>query len=443
MRVAALAVALLCACAATQPDFSSLVKHAAPAVVRIGSLGSSPAQEERDAQGRREGEDLGRLLGPEGGSILGSGFLISDDGYIVTNAHLIGDADADGVAVHLADGRDFSARLVGADAPSDIALLKIEARELPHVRLGDVRKVAPGQWVAAIGAPLGLESSVSAGIVSAVDRTLPEESYLPFIQTDVAINPGSSGGPLFNLRGEVIGVNTVMYSASGGSIGLSFAVPIDVAMEVARELKAHGKLTRGRIGVRLQDLTPELARALGAPGTAGALLVDVLHDGPAERAGLRSGDVILRFGGKRIASPVDLMRLTAESAPSSPVELVYLRQGAPARALVFVEEAPGAAASREREPLAADRLGLLVVPLGNARRERLGLDGGVLVHRADGAAERAGIAEGDIILAVNGVPVATPYAFHERVRAAGKGASVALLVQRDGARSFVALRLPD
>ena len=446
-RFLTLVAVLLAGCALTQRDFSTLVEHAAPTVVRIGAFGTSLAQEETDEESGDEADVLARILGPEagagGGPLLGSGFLISEDGYIVTNAHLVEEAQPDGVIVRLADRRDFRAKLVGADSVSDIALLKIEARGLPHVRLGDAKSLHPGQWVAAIGSPLGLERSVTAGIVSAVGRMLPEESYLPFIQTDVAINPGNSGGPLFNLRGEVVGVNSVIYSVSGGFMGLSFAVPIDVAMEVVQELKAHGKVTRGRIGVRLQELTGELATAFRAPGTQGALVVDVLPDGPAEQAGLRSGDIIVAFAAKTVESHIDLMRLVASTPPGAAVVTRYLRDGRLATAVVKVDEARAAALPREAEPLVAGPLGLLVVPLGRARRERLGLAAGVLVRHAEGAAQRAGIQPGDIILTVNAVAVATPYAFNARVREAGHGASLALLVQRDGARSYVALKIPD
>ena len=446
-RLLFLAVALLFGCVSAPGDFSALVNRESAAVVKVGAFGASlvrDARPEEDPEDEELNDTLGRFFGGNGaspGPTLGSGFLISDDGYIVTNAHLVADAQSDAVIVRLADRREFKARVVGADELSDIALLKIDARGLPRVRLGDPRSLQPGQWVAAIGSPLGLERSVTAGIVSAVGRTLPEESYLPFIQTDVAINPGNSGGPLFNLKGEVVGVNSVIYSVSGGFMGLAFAVPIDVAMDVAAELKSHGKVVRGRIGVRLQDLTPELGTALHVPGNAGALIVDVLRGGPAERAGLRSADVVVAFAGQPVASHVELMRLVAGTAPGQTVDLRYVRGDQTAATRIAVEETT--VLRSLPSPTGTDLLGLLVEPLSLERRRRLGLESGVLVFQSQGAAQRAGIEPGDVIISVNGTPVATPYALHERLRAAGKGAAVALLLQRDGARSFVALRLPD
>ena len=445
-----LAALVAAGCATPTPDFSALVRHEGAAVVKVGvfssdlgggSLGPPPDADEPDLA-----EIFERQLG--GGIVaaptLGSGFLISADGYLVTNAHLIEGADAGAILVRLADRREWVARVVGADRVSDIALLKIDTGAgLPHVRLGDPHALRPGQWVAAIGSPLGLEQSVTAGIVSAVERTLPQESYLPFIQTDVAINPGNSGGPLFNMRGEVVGVNTVIYSATGGYMGLSFAVPIDVAMEVVRTLKASGKVTRGRIGVRLQELSPELARALRVPGDAGAAVVDVMPLSPAERAGLHAGDVVLAFGGQPVKSHLDLMRLVAATRPGEEVETVFARDGRVRALRLSVEEVRDAAAPRAPLPVVADPLGLLVVPLDRGRRLRLGLDGGVMVFHAEGPAQRAGLEPGDIILSVNTAPVTTPNGFHERMREAGRGESVALLIQRGGVRSFAVLRVPD
>ena len=436
---------LLAGCASTTPDFSALVRHEGAAVVKVGVFGLDldrpPEGEEPDLA-----EIFERQLG--GGIVaaptLGSGFLISADGYIVTNAHLLDGAEAGAVLVRLADRRELPATVVGADKLSDIALLKIDAgRGLPQARLGNPHALKPGQWVAAIGSPLGLEQSVSAGIVSAVERSLPEEGYLPFIQTDVPINPGNSGGPLFNMRGEVIGVNTVIYSSTGGYMGLSFAIPIDIAMEVAQTLKAKGKVTRGRIGVRLQALSPELARALRAPGDAGAVVVEVLPNAPAERAGLRAGDVLLAFGGETVTSELALMRLIAAARPGVDVETLYARGGRISAARITVDEAHTPAAPRAPLPLVADPLGLLLVPLDRSRRARLGLDGGVLVFHAEGPAQRAGLEPGDIILSVNMLPVSTPHAFHERMRGAGPGESVAVLIQRGSVRSFTVLRAPD
>ena len=444
-RIGAAACLLAAGCASLQHDFTSLVRHEAGAVVRIGSFNAATAQEERNEDEPSLEDILGRVLGGEplpASPVLGSGFLVSEDGYIVTNAHLVEDAGAGAVVVRLADRREFKAKVIGADPVSDIALLKIEARGLKPARLGSAAKLQPGQWVAAIGSPLGLERSVSAGIVSAVGRTLPEESYLPFIQTDVAINPGNSGGPLFNVRGEVVGVNSVIYSVTGGFMGVSFAVPIDIAMRVADELKTRGRVTRGRVGVRLQELTAELAEALRVPGGEGAIVVEVMPGGPADSAGLRSADVVIAFAGKHVASAGDLMDLIAQAPPGRIATAQIVRDGGTLALPVFVGEARAAPPPREPARLLADPLGLIVGALDAPRRERLGLPGGVLVRHAEGAAQRAGLAAGDIVISVNGAAVATPHEFNQRLGAAAPGSALALLVYRDGARSFFALRMP-
>jgi serine protease Do len=444
--VYALALAVVAGCASLRHDFTSLVRHEAGAVVRIGSFNAATTQEERTEEELPLDDFLARLLGGEAlptSPVLGSGFVISEDGYIITNAHLVEDAPAGSLVVRFADRREFKATIVGVDPVSDIALVKIEARGLKPVRLGSAARLQPGEWVAAIGSPLGLERSVSAGIVSAVGRTLPEESYLPFIQTDVAINPGNSGGPLFNVRGEVVGVNSVIYSATGGFMGVSFAVPIDIAMKVAHELRTHGKVIRGRIGVRLQELTPELAEALRVPGGEGVIVVDTLRGGPAHAAGLRSGDVVVGFAGKRVAGADQLMDLIAHARPGESVDARIVRDGRAFVLPVAVGEARIAELTREPERMPDDPIGLIVGPLDATRRERLGLPGGVLVRHAEGAAQRAGLSAGDIVLSVNGSVVATPHQFNEQLAAAGAGQVLALLVHRDGARSFVALRLPE
>jgi serine protease Do len=321
---------------------------------------------------------------------------------------------------------------VGFDLLSDIALVKVEAGALQPMRLGDPAKLRTGEWVAAIGSPFGLERSVTAGIVSALGRTLPEESFVAFIQTDVAVNPGNSGGPLLNLRGEVVGVTSAFYSETGGYVGLSFAIPIDVAMDVAGKLRAHGKVTRGRIGVRLQEVSAELARALKLPRASGALVVEVFKGSAAERAALQPGDVVLRFAGKPVESDADLVRLTAAATPGSTVEVELMRFGAPLGARLRVEEARALAAPA-REP-DAER-GLAGMQLAPGR-------GGVVVERPGEAGRRAGLARGDVILSVNGRSVPSAEVFRALLQAAGQGAMVALLVQRDGERQFLPLRVP-
>jgi serine protease Do len=431
--------------AAQAPDFTALVKEGAAAVVNLsGSRGGVHpdlplADEEADDPGMLR-EFLRRHYGPAPETrSLGSGFVIDASGYIITNAHLV--ADAPEISVRLADRREFEAQVVGFDPVSDIALIKIEASGLPQVRIGDPAKLRPGEWVAAIGSPFGLERSVTAGIVSALGRTLPEESFVPFIQTDVAVNPGNSGGPLFNLRGEVVGVNSGFYSDTGGYVGLSFAIPIDMAMEVAAQLRAHGKVARGRIGVRLQELTVELARALKLPRAAGALVVEAFPGDAAARAGVRPGDVIVRFEGRPIESNAELVRLSARATPGDIVELELLRFGAPLLLRLKVDPARVATLPAAARPN-GEPLGLQLAPLDRRQRERMRLEGGLLVERARDAAQRAGLQRGDVILAVNGKTVSSAEAFAASLQAAGKGGTVALLVLRDGVRQFVPLRLP-
>jgi serine protease Do len=437
-----LVLALLTGCASMERDFTALVKQEGAAVVAVNAgygtnfaMADAPRGEAQpdDAPGPGFGDDAP-------GPLLGSGFLISKDGHVVTNAHLIADAVEGGIVVRLRDGREFSAALIGADPASDIALLKIDGKGLPYVRLGDSRRVQPGQWVAAIGSPLGLDSSATAGIVSATGRSLPDEGYVQFIQTDVPVNPGNSGGPLFNRRGEVVGVNTSFYSASGGFMGISFAVPIDTAMEVVRELRESGTVRRGTLGVRLQELTPDLARALRVHGK-GALVVEVVRGGPSERAGLRPADVIVSFGGKPVHSNATLVDLAAHTRPGSSVEMLFLRNGIPAKTAVTVGESrSGLVLREEKAPIGVDPLGLEVAAISRLWRERLGLEAGLLVLQAEGTARRAGLYPGDVVLSINGAPTTTVKQFENFV-AESRG-TVALLVQRDGVRRFVALRAP-
>jgi serine protease Do len=437
---------------AQAPDFTSLVRDAGPAVVALTGGQSlvlpdlpladeAVEADEEDADPELLRDFLRRFYGPAlDVRSLGSGFVIDAAGYIMTNAHLV--AERRDIKVRLADRREFEARVIGVDALSDIALIKIEAGGLAPVRVGDPAKLRPGEWVAAIGSPFGFERSVTAGIVSAVNRTLPEESFVPFIQTDVAVNPGNSGGPLFNLQGEVVGVNSMIYSDTGGYMGVSFAIPIDVAMDVARQLRASGKVTRGRIGVRLQELTAELARAFRLPDTSGAAVVEVFRRSPAERAALQAGDVIVRFAGKAVESDADLVRLTAAALPGSSVEVELVRFGVPHLARITIDEArppvmPPALAVPEHEPL-----GLQLAPLDRRLRERLQIDGGLRVERAREASRRAGLMRGDIILSVNGKPVSSAEGFRALLAAAGKGTTVALLIQRESNRQFLPLRVP-
>jgi serine protease Do len=450
MRAVLLAFFLLAAgpAPAQGPDFTALVRDAGGAVVNLTGglqpvLPDVPLADEDVEDPSLLRDFLRRYFGPSPDvRSLGSGFVIdAEGGYVITNAHLVGDGRD--IVVRLADRREFEATVVGADPLSDIALLKIEASGLQAVKVGDPAKLRPGEWVAAIGSPFGLERSITAGIVSAVGRTLPEESFVPFIQTDVAVNPGNSGGPLFNLRGEVVGVNSVIYSDTGGYQGLSFAIPIDVAMDVAAQLRAYGKVTRGRIGVRLQEVTTELARAFKLPRASGALVVDVFGGSAAERAAILPGDVVVSFGGKPVETDADLVRLTAAAKPGATVEVELVRFGAPVTARVRVDEARSTArpSASTLEP-ERDLLGLQLAPLTARQRERLRVEGGVVVERPGEGGSRAGLLRGDIILSVNGKSVSSPEVFRALLHAAGKGATVALLVQRDGIRQFVPLRVP-
>ncbi|HEY8607838.1 MAG TPA: trypsin-like peptidase domain-containing protein [Noviherbaspirillum sp.] len=311
------------------PSFVSLVRQQGPTVVNISATRHVSA-----APGLRRGDPLFEFFRRFGGqpdpgeapaSSLGSGFIISSDGYILTNAHVV--ADTDEVSVKLTNKREYKARVIGADPYTDVALLKIDARDLPVVRISDPVRIEPGEWVAAIGAPFGFENSVTVGVVSAKGRLLPNGSYVPFIQTDVAVNPGNSGGPLFSTRGEVVGINSQIYSQTGGYMGISFAIPIDIAMEIGQQLRENGRVTRGRIGVQLQELTYDLATAVGLKEPQGALVAAVQRGGPADDAGIRPGDVLLSFDGKPVQVTADLARLVGGTRPGTTAAAEVWRNG--------------------------------------------------------------------------------------------------------------------
>jgi serine protease Do len=427
------------------PDFTRVVREQAAAVVSIGAAYATPAVRPDiplDDWMVDLPASFARSFAPDfDAQPLGSGFIVSSDGYIVTAHHIVEDAANDEVIVRLADGRELPGRVVGLDRATDIGLVKIVAQGLPQVRIGDPARLRPGEWVMTIGAPFGLERSVAAGIVSATGRTLRSETHIRFIQSDVATNPGHSGGPLFNLAGEVVGMNSMIFSSTGGSIGLSFAVPIDLAMQVVEQLRSHGSITRGRIGVQVQEVTPELAQALRLPRAAGALITVVEKQAPADRAGLRAGDAVIGFGGVPVQAYVDLIALAADTAPGTAVPVEFIRQGSPQRATVRV----GAADEGRPRPAdlgGTDRLGLKLVALSEVQRRRWGLEGGLLVQRAEGTARRAGVAAGDVILSVNGQPARSAEGLRAAFEKTRAGETVALLIDRSGNRAFVPLRVP-
>ena len=371
---------------------------------------------------------------------LGSGFIVSSDGVILTNAHVV--TNADEVIVKLTDKREFKAKVLGADKPSDVAVLKIEAKDLPVVRIGDAQKARVGEWVVAIGSPFGFENSVTAGIISAKSRSLPDEGYVPFLQTDVAINPGNSGGPLFNMNGEVIGINSQIYSRSGGYQGLSFAIPIDVAMNVEKQLLDHGKVSRGRLGVTIQEVNQDLAASFGLDKPVGALVSSVEKGSPAEKAGIETSDVILKFNGKEIIHSSDLPPLVADLAPGSTASLEIWHKGRIKTLSMKVGEMNTAVAQAESEGVAKGKLGLAVRPLTSEERTKIEVskDEGLMVERvADGPAAQAGIRPGDIILSVNGEKVASAEKLRSLVEKAGK--RLAFHIIRGDIKLFVAIRI--
>ncbi|HEX8986950.1 MAG TPA: DegQ family serine endoprotease [Rhodocyclaceae bacterium] len=429
------------------PDFTSIVADQGPAVVNIRisgtrktALGGLPGIDDDSPLG-----DFFRHFGvpmPRGGESRvpvrgeGSGFIVSPDGIVLTNAHVV--ADADEVIVRLTDKREFKAKVIGQDKPTDVAVLRIAAKNLPTVHIGSAQHTRVGEWVVAIGSPFGFENSVTAGIISAKARSLPDEGYVPFMQTDVAINPGNSGGPLFNAAGEVIGINSQIYSESGGYQGLSFAIPIDVAMNVEQQLLAHGKVSRGKLGVTVQELDQALADSFGLDKPRGALVSSVEPGSPAARAGIEPGDVILKFNGNDISRASDLPALVAAAAPGTEVSLETWRKGKTRTLSLATGELKAAkTADAQGASPATGKLGLAVRPLSPEEKRELGA-GGLAVEAVDGPAARAGIRPGDVILAVNGEPVSGVDQLRHKVGDAS--GAVALLVQRGGHRLFVPIK---
>ena len=456
------------------PDFTALVEQNNAAVVNISTTqkvaaGEMQPQWPEGLEGP-EGIPFDDLLrryfgeggpgipgvpgGPGGGEpneakSLGSGFIISADGYVITNHHLIKDAEE--VVVRLQDRRELVAKIVGSDKRSDIALLKLEAKELPVVKLGSSEELKVGEWVLAIGSPFGFDHSVTAGIVSAKGRSLPSDNYVPFIQTDVAINPGNSGGPLFNLDGEVVGVNSQIYSRTGGFMGLSFAIPMDVALQVVEQLKAQGKVSRGWLGVQIQDVTRELAESFGMKKPQGALVAKILPKSPAEAAGLQIGDIIEQLNGKEIESSAALPPMVGTTKIGETARLKVLRQGklieVPIKIGMLPDEEPEMA--KGDEPSTGDKVSRLNLAVANPtqeQREQLELpkSGGFMVMGVKpGPAADAGLRKGDVILRIQDQPIRDVRQFGEIVNGLPKGRTVALLVQRRGGTQFLALKLKD
>ncbi|HJW25309.1 MAG TPA: DegQ family serine endoprotease [Rhodocyclaceae bacterium] len=444
------------------PDFTELADKQGPAVVNISTTqvirgrGAMPLPFDEDDP---MFEFFKRFMPrqPNGGvprefenKSLGSGFIISGDGYILTNAHVVEAADE--ITVRLTDKREFKAKVIGADKRTDVALIKIDAGNLPTVRLGDPNQLRVGEWVIAIGSPFGFDNSVTAGIVSAKGRSLPQESYVPFIQTDVAVNPGNSGGPLFNMRGEVVGINSQIYSRSGGYMGLSFAIPIDVAMDIQNQLRAHGKVSRGRLGVVIQEVTRELAESLGLSKPAGAIVNAVEKGGPAEKAGLEPGDVILKFDGKVINSSGDLPRLVGSTKPGTKSTVQIWRKGATRDVSVTVgevqEEKVAASSQKGKGKAAGDqeanRLGLVVSELTPDQKRELKINNGLLIEDVRGSTSRADLRPGDVVLAVISkgatTEVKTVEQFNKLLAQFDKSASVTLLVRRGDMQTFVTIK---
>lgn len=442
------------------PDFTPIVERNAPTVVNITARKTRADANDPSQMSPDEVPELfRRFFGPMPGMpgvprgpapdriSGGSGFVISADGYILTNHHVIDGADE--VTVRLRDRSELAATIVGSDPDTDIALLKVEASGLVAATLGDSSKLKPGQWVLAIGSPFGLEETVTAGIVSSVGRTLGnDQRYVPFIQTDVAINRGNSGGPLFNLAGEVVGINSQIFSTSGGSIGLSFSIPIDTAKNVVEQLRAKGRVSRGVIGVQIQNIDRDRAEALGLSKPAGALVAEVQPGGAAEKAGIRVGDVITAFNGREIGDSSELPPMVGATAPGSRATLAVFREGRSLTLPITVAELGGPTPARAevKTPAAGGgtvtALGLVVRDLTTEQRQQLGVgDEGVLVERVTGqAAGRAGIQSGDVILAVGRDRIKDSTGFERAAGTARPGQAIMLLVRRGEANVFVALR---
>lgn len=430
------------------PDFVQLVEKYGKGVVNISTVREARVVEGADPFGFDERHaEIFRRFGfpfPFGGGPrqeperrgTGSGFIISADGLILTNHHVVDGADE--IKVRLTDNREFTGKVLGSDAKTDIAVVKIEAKDLPYLTMGNSDELKVGEWVAAIGSPFGLDNTVTAGIVSAKSRKLPSDQYVPFIQTDVAVNPGNSGGPLFNMKGEVVGINSQIFSTSGGFMGLSFAIPSNLAMQIKDQLVKNGKVTRGRIGVVIQSVTQDLAESFGMKAPKGAIVSQVEKDGPAAKAGLQEGDIITAVNGKAIDDSVDMPVIIGSMAPGSIAKLSIIRNNKDMTLDVKVEEAPNeSASSNASKTAAANKLGVTVRPLNDEEKAKAETEG-LLVTESPGAARKAGIREGDIIVNVNGVKIKKT---DDLARVLEKNKNLRVLVQRRDGRIFIPVRL--
>ena len=454
------------AVAGSLPAFTDLIEKNSPAVVNISTVpkaGTSELGGQSQVPAMPEGGDLNDFLkkflkrhredkelpsppAEEGPSSLGSGFVISSDGYVLTNHHVVKNAAE--IVVRFGNRHEYKAKLVGSDPRTDVALLKIEANDLPVLKLGSSEKLKVGEWVLAIGSPFGFEHSATAGIVSAKGRSLPSEQYVPFIQTDVAINPGNSGGPLFNLDGEVVGINSQIYSRTGGFMGLSFAIPIDVAMDVVEQLKANGKVSRGWLGVYIQEITGELAESFGLKRPHGALVAQVIGDSPAEKGGIEVGDVILEFDGHPISHSSDLPPMVGRFHVGAKVDVKLLRNGKNVIKTITIDALPEddqiQARRRGIDKNRVARLDVVVAPLSKEVSEALNISQGVVVDEVlKGAAEEAGVREGDVIVSIGNQKVTGIEMLKKLMKALPAGHSVPLLVQRPGGPVFLPLKLAE
>lgn len=453
-----------CASAQTRglPDFSELAEKQGPAVVNISTTQVVRGQAQMMPFPFDESDPAFEFFkrfiprAPGGGiprdfenKSLGSGFIISSDGYVLTNAHVVDGADE--VTVRLTDKREFKARIIGADKRTDVALIKIDASGLPIVKLADPAQLKVGEWVVAIGSPFGFDNSVTAGIVSAKGRSLPQENYVPFIQTDVAINPGNSGGPLFNMRGEVVGINSQIYSRSGGYMGVSFAIPIDVAMDIQNQLRSTGRVSRGRLGVVIQEVSKELADSLGLVRVMGAVVNSVEKGGPAEKAGIEAGDVILKFDGKAINNSADLPRIVAATRPGTRSMVQVWRKGATRDIAVAVgeipeEKQPGGKLPKGSKPpeQVPNRLGLIVGELTAEQKREMKMNSGLVVEDVRGIGARADVRPGDVIIAVISKGATTEVKsveqFNKVLGQFEKGSNVTLLVRRGEMQTFITIK---